>query len=77
MAGLGANGAITTYPGSGEKLCASCEYWQGRRQATAYGGAATTADGKPAFCPMKKMNVYPGDVCRCMPSKYQKWSHLK
>lgn len=77
MAGIGANGSVTTYPGSGEKICAGCEYWQGQREVAGNGFAAHTLNNRPAACPMKKADVYPGNVCSCMPSKFKKWTYLK
>lgn len=77
MAGIGANGSITTYPNCGEKLCAGCEYWTGIREVTYNGTAATSKDNKSAFCIMKRINTYPNQPCLCMPNGFKKWHYLK
>ena len=77
MSTIGVNGSITTYPGSGEKICAGCEHWKGKRCITENGSAACTDDNNCGFCSVKKVNVFPGNVCICVPSSFKKWVKLK
>lgn len=77
MAGMGANGSVTTYPNNGEKLCAGCEYWTGTRTVTQMGTAASSINGKSAMCKMKNSLTFPQQACTCSQSKFTKWSKLK
>lgn len=77
MAGIGANGSVTTHPNCGEKMCVGCEYWTGIREVTYNGTAATSKDNKSAFCKMKKANTYPNQPCLCTPISFKKWTYLK
>ena len=77
MAGIGPNGAVTTHPSCGEKICAGCEYWTGAREVTYNGTASTTRDNRAAMCKMKKAQTFPQQPCVCTPSKFEKWSWLK
>ena len=75
MALLGANGVVTSFPNTGEKLCVACEYWTGRRELTNNGNSATSVNGEPAMCECKRDRVYPQRPCSCPSSKFVKW-HL-
>ena len=77
MAGIGSNGSVTTYPNTGEKLCAGCDYWTGARDVTYNGTAATSRDKDAAFCRMKKADTLRNQPCLCTPKKFMKWSYLK
>lgn len=77
MAGIGANGSVTTFPNNGEKLCAGCEYWAGERKITQMGTAASSLNGNSAMCKIRKSATFPQQPCLCTPIKYIKWSVLK
>lgn len=77
MAGIGVNGAVTTYPNTGEKLCAGCEYWMGTRDVVQMGTGAASKNGNGAMCKMKNSSTYPQQPCTCAPNKFTKWSRLK
>ena len=77
MAGVGSNGSITTYPGSGEKIRTGCNFWCGARKVIAGGAAAQTFNGNPARCAKKGKEVYPNTVCTCSPNSFQKWNSIK
>ena len=77
MAGIGANGAVTTYPNMGEKMCAGCEYWMGTREVAQMGTAAASKNGSAAICKMKNSFTYPQQACTCTPNRFTKWSRLK
>lgn len=77
MAGIGANGSVTTYPNTGEKLCAGCEYWTGARNAVQMSTAAATKNGSAAICRKKNSSTFPQQPCTCSPNSFTKWSRLK
>lgn len=77
MAGIGANGSVTTTPHASERVCASCEHWCGFRKTVNNGYSAATADGQPATCSIMHKPTYPLASCTCPRNSYEKWHELK
>ena len=77
MASIGINGIVTSHPNCGEKMCVACEHWQGERDVTFNGSAATSKSNRSAFCNMKHSNTFPQQPCLCTPNKFIKWNQLK
>ena len=71
----GANGAITSFPNTGEKCCVSCEFWCGRRSITHNGAAATSINGSSYPCEIIKKLTRPNQPCVC--NSYDVWMNMK
>ena len=77
MASVGPNGKVTSFPKNGEKICAGCEHWQGARELTNNGNAATSFSGQPAMCEIKRAAVYPQQSCTCPSIRFEKWRMIR
>lgn len=75
MAHIGQGGNITSFPNTGEKHCVSCDNWNGPRELSFNGSAATSLAVAPARCDACGKNTLPTQPCSC--GRYAKWRSIR